>query len=171
MKKRILVLFSIIFGGWGFSKLLAPLSELFGPTNNAVLVAQAQADVAEAQALGEIAQWGQVSAANTQTLAQTLGRVAVGQMLIIALLVITLGALLAGLVLALRRTPRAAAPPAFPQAQRSLPQYSAPQSQPRIASQIVPWLTQLPNEQYTDPHAVILEPRAPENYPEQDPRS
>ncbi len=47
---------------------------LFGPTDNAVLIAQAEAEVVEAQALSEVAAWGQEGAKSTQILAASLGR-------------------------------------------------------------------------------------------------
>ncbi len=70
---------------WGAGLVLGPLLGWVGPTDNTVALAEAQADRAEAEALTEVAQWGQQNAQNTQTLARTLSAVVLGLLLLLGL--------------------------------------------------------------------------------------
>ncbi len=72
--KKLIPLLLILLALWGVTQLISPVLSLFGPTDNAVLIAQAEAEVAEVQALSEVAAWGQEGAKSTQILAASLGR-------------------------------------------------------------------------------------------------
>ncbi len=144
--KKLIPLLLILLALWGATQLLAPALGLFGPTNNAVLVAQAEAEVAEAQALGEVAAWGQEGAKSTQILAVSLGRA----VLLMGMTLLILAGVLAWFVYLATQTRHPAPQPEA--ARRQIPPtQAAPPWLTRLARPALPATQELPDE-------IVLEP-------------
>ncbi len=150
--KKLSPLLLILLALWGATQLLAPVFSLFGPTNNAVLVAQAEAEVAEAQALSEVAAWGQEGAKSTQILAASLGRA----VLFMGMTLLVLAAALGWVVYlatqtARRPAARSEAPP------RQTTRSAAPPWLTRMARPALPTPQERPAEIILEPYALLEE--------------
>ncbi len=144
--KKLIPLLLILLALWGATQLLAPVFSLFGPPNNAVLVAQAEAEVAEAQALGEVAAWGQEGAKSTQILAVSLGRA----VLFMGLTLLILAGALVWIVYLASNPNRSTPQPEAAPRQRP-PAQAAPPWLTRLARPALPATQELPDE-------IVLEP-------------